>query len=128
MVALMGASGSGKTTLMNIVGCLDRPSSGKYWLDGDDMSHASANDRARARNEKIGFVFQNFNLLPRTSAIDNVTMPLEYAHDHISAGEGRKRAKGLLERLGLGRSHRQRTVAAIRRAAATRRHRPRPDP
>jgi ABC-type lipoprotein export system ATPase subunit len=101
MVALMGASGSGKTTLMNIVGCLDRPSSGKYWLDGRDMSHASANDRARARNEKIGFVFQNFNLLPRTSAIDNVTMPLEYAHDHISAGEGRKRAKGLLERLGL---------------------------
>jgi ABC-type lipoprotein export system ATPase subunit len=102
MVALMGASGSGKTTLMNIVGCLDRPSSGKYWLDGNDMSHASANDRARARNDKIGFVFQNFNLLPRTSAVDNVMMPLEYAHDHISASEGRKRAKGLLERLGLG--------------------------
>jgi ABC-type lipoprotein export system ATPase subunit len=102
MVALMGASGSGKTTLMNIVGCLDRPSSGQYWLDGEDMSGANANERARARNEKIGFVFQNFNLLPRTSAVDNVTMPLEYAHDHISAGEGRTRARGLLERLGLG--------------------------
>jgi len=102
MVALMGASGSGKTTLMNIVGCLDHPSSGEYWLDGRDMSHASANDRARARNDKIGFVFQSFNLLPRTSALENVTMPLEYAHDHISTSEGRKRAKGLLERLGLG--------------------------
>lgn len=101
MVALMGASGSGKTTLMNIVGCLDRPSSGRYWLDGVDMSQSSANDRARARNDKIGFVFQNFNLLPRTSAVDNVTMPLEYAHDGISTHEGRTRAKGLLERLGL---------------------------
>ena len=102
MVALMGASGSGKTTLMNILGCLDRPSSGKYWLDGSEMSHASANERARARNEKIGFVFQSFNLLPRTSALDNVMMPLEYAHDHISAGEGRTPRKNLLERLGLG--------------------------
>ena len=101
MVALMGASGSGKTTLMNIIGCLDRPTSGHYWLDGRDMSRASANDRARARNDKIGFVFQNFNLLPRTSAIDNVMMPLEYAHDGISTSEGRKRAKALLERLGL---------------------------
>jgi ABC-type lipoprotein export system ATPase subunit len=102
MVALMGASGSGKTTLMNIVGCLDRPSSGKYWLDGQDMSRANANERARARNDKIGFVFQSFNLLPRTSAVENVMMPLEYAHEHVSAGEGRKRARGLLERLGLG--------------------------
>jgi ABC-type lipoprotein export system ATPase subunit len=101
MVALMGASGSGKTTLMNIMGCLDRPSSGKYWLDGKDMSRASANERARARNDKIGFVFQSFNLLPRTSAVDNVMMPLEYAHDHIPSGEGRRRAKKLLERLGL---------------------------
>jgi ABC-type lipoprotein export system ATPase subunit len=102
MVALMGASGSGKTTLMNLIGCLDRPSSGKYWLDGRDMSRASANDRAAARNEKIGFVFQNFNLLPRTSAIDNVTMPLEYSHAYISASAGRDRATRLLERLGLG--------------------------
>lgn len=102
MVALMGASGSGKTTLMNIVGCLDRPTSGKYWLDGRDMSNASPNERAGARNEMIGFVFQNFNLLPRTSAIENVTMPLEYSHRYTSAGEGRRRAKELLERLGLG--------------------------
>lgn len=104
MVALMGASGSGKTTLMNIIGCLDRPSSGKYRLDGRDMSHASANARAAARNEKIGFVFQSFNLLPRTSAVDNVMMPLEYSHPGVSSYEGRRRAKQLLELLGL--SHR----------------------
>lgn len=102
MVALMGASGSGKTTLMNIIGCLDRPSSGQYWLDGRDVTKASANERARARNDKIGFVFQSFNLLPRTSAVDNVTMPLEYSHDGISAGAGRSRGKELLTRLGLG--------------------------
>src|SRR6516164_3915145 len=68
MVALMGASGSGKTTLMNILGCLDRPSSGRYWLDGQEVSRISADDRAMVRNRKIGFVFQNFNLLARTSA------------------------------------------------------------
>src|ERR671934_1290745 len=68
MVALMGASGSGKTTLMNILGCLDRPSSGRYWLDGEDVSGLSAAERAVVRNRKIGFVFQNFNLLTRTSA------------------------------------------------------------
>jgi ABC-type lipoprotein export system ATPase subunit len=101
MVALMGASGSGKTTLMNIIGCLDRPSAGKYWLEDRDMSRASANARARVRNDKIGFVFQSFNLLPRTSSIDNVTMPLEYAHNHISASERRRRATELLGRLGL---------------------------
>ena len=101
MVALMGASGSGKTTLMNIIGCLDRPSSGRYIFDGDDMSTASANKRAHARNSKIGFVFQNFNLLPRTTAVDNVMMPLEYSHDGITTHEGRDRAKGLLTRLGL---------------------------
>src|SRR2546430_8509868 len=66
MVALMGASGSGKTTLMNILGCLDRPSSGRYWLDGEEISQLSLNARALLRNRKIGFVFQNFNLLPRT--------------------------------------------------------------
>jgi ABC-type lipoprotein export system ATPase subunit len=101
MVALMGASGSGKTTLMNIIGCLDRPSSGRYLLEGDDMSNASPNKRAHARNSKIGFVFQNFNLLPRTSAIDNVMMPLEYSHNGVSNHEGRDRAKELLTRLGL---------------------------
>src|SRR5438309_6041676 len=68
LVALMGASGSGKSTLMNILGCLDRPTSGEYWLDGQEISRLSTNQRAIVRNNKIGFVFQNFNLLPRTSA------------------------------------------------------------
>src|SRR5436305_3137048 len=72
MVALMGASGSGKTTLMNILGCLDRPTSGQYWLDGEEVSQLSSDQRALIRNKKIGFVFQNFNLLARTSALDNV--------------------------------------------------------
>src|ERR1700726_1230091 len=71
LVALMGASGSGKTTLMNILGCLDRPTSGKYWLDGQEVSHLSSDQRAMVRNKKIGFVFQSFNLLARTSALDN---------------------------------------------------------
>lgn len=100
LVALMGVSGSGKTTLMNILGCLDRPTSGRYWLDGKEVSKASANQRAAARNSKIGFVFQSFNLLPRTSAVDNVMMPLEYSSG-VSASAGRKRALALLERLGL---------------------------
>src|SRR5436309_9918703 len=78
MVALMGASGSGKTTLMNILGCLDRPSSGHYWLQGEEVSRLSADQRAMIRNRKIGFVFQNFNLLARTSALENVIMPLSY--------------------------------------------------
>src|SRR5207244_4164164 len=76
MVALMGASGSGKTTLMNILGCLDRPTSGQYWLDGEEVSYKTADERAIIRNRKIGFVFQSFNLLARTSALDNVIMPL----------------------------------------------------
>src|SRR5512135_1824528 len=78
MVALMGASGSGKTTLMNILGCLDRPSSGRYWFDGQEMSGLSPNQRAVVRTQKIGFVFQSFNLLPRTTASRNVQMPLDY--------------------------------------------------
>jgi ABC-type lipoprotein export system ATPase subunit len=100
LVALMGASGSGKTTLMNILGCLDRPTAGRYWLDGKEVQNASANQRAAARNSKIGFVFQSFNLLPRTSAVDNVMMPLEYSSGE-SASAGRKRALALLSRLGL---------------------------
>lgn len=102
MVALMGASGSGKTTLMNIIGCLDHPSSGRYVLDGMDISQATPNERAHARNQKIGFVFQSFNLLPRTSAIDNVMMPLEYSHAGLSYSQGYERANDLLLRLGLG--------------------------
>jgi len=101
MVALMGASGSGKTTLMNILGCLDRPSSGRYRLDGKSIESLSADGRALVRNNMIGFCFQNFNLLPRTSALDNVLMPLAYSLDEKSEREGRKRATALLERVGL---------------------------
>lgn len=101
MVALMGASGSGKSTLMNILGCLDRPSSGSYWLDGQEVSTLSSDQRALLRNRKIGFVFQNFNLLARTSALDNVLMPLTYAQAERSGREGLVRARRLLERVGL---------------------------
>src|SRR5580693_6362104 len=79
MVALMGASGSGKTTLMNLLGCLDRPTAGQYWLDGEEISRLTPVQRADVRNRKIGFVFQSFNLLARTSALENVMMPLDYA-------------------------------------------------
>lgn len=100
-VALMGTSGSGKTTLMNILGCLDRPSSGEYWLDGQDVVAMSADDWAQLRNQKIGFVFQNFNLLPRTTALENVIMPLSYTAEHLSDREARQRAEELLKRVGL---------------------------
>jgi len=102
MVALMGASGSGKTTLMNLLGCLDRPTSGKYWLDGEEVSQLSADGRAMVRNRKIGFVFQSFNLLARTSALENVIMPLSYTNSTLSSRECRKRGKAVLERVGLG--------------------------
>ena len=101
MVTLMGASGSGKTTLMNILGCLDRPTSGKYWLDGKEMSRLSPDQRALMRTTKLGFVFQSFNLLPRTSALANVLMPLEYALHPPSRGDSRENALELLERVGL---------------------------
>src|SRR5216117_3943579 len=84
MVALMGVSGSGKTTLMNILGCLDRPTSGKYWLHGEEVSQLSSDARAMIRNKKIGFVFQSFNLLSRTPALKNVMMPLNYTASHLS--------------------------------------------
>ncbi len=100
-VALMGTSGSGKTTLMNILGCLDRPTSGEYWLDGQDVVALSADEWAQLRNEKIGFVFQTFNLLSRTSALENVTMPLSYTAEHLSDEEARRRAEDLLQRVGL---------------------------
>src|SRR5271169_4783876 len=102
MVALMGASGSGKTTLMNILGCLDRPTSGRYWLDSEETSELTPQGRADVRNRKVGFVFQSFNLLPRTSALENVTMPLDYSHHHISEKEAMARGKKLLELVGLG--------------------------
>jgi ABC-type lipoprotein export system ATPase subunit len=101
MVALMGTSGSGKSTLMNILGCLDRPDSGSYWLDGEEVAQLSANQRALLRNRKLGFVFQNFSLLPRTSALDNVAMPLLYAAGHISERDSRQRATEMLGRVGL---------------------------
>jgi len=102
LVALMGASGSGKSTLMNILGCLDRPTSGEYWLDGQEVSRLSADRRALLRNRKLGFVFQSFNLLPRTSALENVAMPLSYSAKHLSDREARHRAEGMLRRVGLG--------------------------
>jgi ABC-type lipoprotein export system ATPase subunit len=106
LIALMGASGSGKSTLMNILGCLDRPTSGEYWLDGEEVSRLSSDQRARVRNKKIGFVFQSFNLLPRTSAIDQVTMPLTYTAASLSEREGRERAMRMLERVGIAdRAH-----------------------
>ncbi|MBL9092201.1 MAG: ABC transporter ATP-binding protein [Planctomycetaceae bacterium] len=102
LVALMGASGSGKTTLMNLLGCLDRPTGGSYTLDGEAIGSLSPDRLARIRGKKIGFVFQNFNLLARTSAIDNVLMPLEYAAPRPPAAEARERAIELLRRVGLG--------------------------
>lgn len=101
-LAVMGPSGSGKSTLMNIIGCLDRPTSGKYILDGVDVSTLNRDQRAEIRNDKIGFVFQNFNLLPRTSAIENVELPLVYSSKHnLSKIEMRMRARKSLERVGL---------------------------
>ncbi|HEX4123928.1 MAG TPA: ABC transporter ATP-binding protein [Tepidisphaeraceae bacterium] len=102
MVALMGASGSGKSTLMNILGCLDHPTSGRYSLDGEDVSELSADGRAMVRNRKIGFVFQSFNLLARTSAVENVMMPLSYTAAHMSEKAMRARAAELLHKVGLG--------------------------
>lgn len=98
-IAIIGASGSGKSTLMNIIGLLDRPSWGYYELDGQDTSHLGENTLAEIRNEKIGFVFQSFNLLPRTSALDNVAIPLIYAG--ISKPERMKKAKQVLFNVGL---------------------------
>src|ERR1700691_215235 len=101
LVALMGTSGSGKSTLMNILGCLDRPTSGEYWLDGQEVSRLSNDDRATVRNHKIGFVFQSFNLLPRTSALRQVMMPLTYSPTKIHDREGARRGRDLLEKVGL---------------------------
>ena len=100
-VALMGASGSGKSTLMNILGCLDRPTTGHYILDGADISGLDRDRLADIRNHKIGFVFQNFNLLPRTSARENVELPLVYSAQRLTHSELRERADRVLASVGL---------------------------
>jgi len=100
-LAVTGASGSGKSTFMHIVGCLDRPTSGQYWLDGQDVSRMSKDQLASIRNKRIGFVFQGFNLLSRTSALDNVELPLLYAGSGMKTAERRKRAMEVLKAVGL---------------------------
>jgi ABC-type lipoprotein export system ATPase subunit len=102
LVALMGASGSGKSTLMHILGCLDHPTTGEYWLEGRDISGLSARERALVRKTTIGFVFQSFNLLARTTALENVMMPLTYAAEKLSTRDMQQRASALLQRVGLG--------------------------
>jgi putative ABC transport system ATP-binding protein len=101
-VAIMGSSGSGKSTLMNLIGCLDRPTGGNFLLDGIDVSTLNRDELAKIRNDKIGFVFQGFNLLSRTTALENVEMPMLYNHQRISAADQKDRAGKALDLVGLG--------------------------
>ena len=108
LVTLMGVSGSGKSTLMHILGCLDHPTTGEYRLDGREVSHLGAKERARLRNRTIGFVFQSFNLLPRTTALENVLMPLDYTRESLTDHQKKRRAMDMLEKVGLAdRIHHQ---------------------
>lgn len=102
-VAIMGASGSGKSTLMNVLGCLDKPSGGTYFLNGTDVSGLNDTALSHVRNTQLGFVFQNFNLLSRMTALGNVALPLRYDRQHQSDNGRMDKAKGLLDRLGLGK-------------------------
>ena len=102
-IAIMGSSGSGKSTLMNMIGCLDPPTEGNYWLDGTDVSTLDRDELADIRNQKIGFVFQGFNLLSRTSALENVEMPMLYNHQRIPSHEQLERATRSLEIVGLAK-------------------------
>ncbi len=104
-IAIMGASGSGKSTLMNTLGCLDQPTSGRYLLDGTDVSDIGRNERADIRNQKLGFVFQGFNLLARTSALENVELPMLYSASRLPSHEMRARAMAALEIVGLTPRH-----------------------
>ena len=101
LVAVVGASGSGKSTLMHILGCLDRPTNGKYFLSRKDVSELSSDEQARIRNKQIGFVFQSFNLLPRTPAVENVELPLLYNAEQLTRSERRDRALAALDSVGL---------------------------
>ena len=101
-VAIMGTSGSGKSTLMNILGCLDRPTGGRYFLDEMDVSNLSRDEFSDIRNRKIGFVFQNFNLLSRTSALENVELPMLYSRSTMTAREKHAKAAKMLEMVGIG--------------------------
>ncbi|HSV85636.1 MAG TPA: ABC transporter ATP-binding protein [Levilinea sp.] len=99
VVSIMGPSGSGKSTLMNVLGCLDRPTSGEYWLDGETVSHLTDDQLSSIRNRKVGFVFQSFNLLPRQTALANVILPMRYASQN---GRLREKARATLQMVGLG--------------------------
>ena len=123
-VAIMGASGSGKSTCMNILGCLDRPTSGQYLLDGLDVGGMDSNQLADIRNKKLGFVFQGFNLLARTPAVENVELPLVYAG--LGSRERRTKALAALEQVGLSGKEIQPLQPALRRTAAAGGHRPGP--
>ncbi len=102
-VAVMGSSGSGKSTFMNIIGCLDRPTGGNYWLEGEEVAALSADDWAHIRNQRIGFVFQGFNLLSRTTALENVELPMMY--NGFAGKERHRRAVEVLDLVGLGERH-----------------------